>query len=559
MKASEVVFQKLLDGKIQYVVPLYQRTYNWGEDQWEQLWDDLLEIYALPVPRNHFIGSIVTQQVPNSPETVDRYTLIDGQQRMTTLLILLSVIKEHAEAERETWVELADEIKDMCLINRFSPGDQALKLMPTQSDREPFGKVVAGETLPNSSQIAKARDYFAKMLRARDNDDNAIDLRKLHSRVVNHLDMVSIHLESDDSPNRIFESLNNTGMHLSVADLVRNYLLMNIPDLEQQEQAYREHWYPMEQTLAAGPKDTAGDFFWRYCMMQGNRPRKDETYEQIKENTPETPETALAALQNFAKFSNYYAQISGLTKQGLSEPLAEGFERLNQWEVTVAYPFLMRAMDAVAKGEVSQSDLVEVVKLIESYVIRRTVCAIATNQLRGIFAQMSGQDDFFTDQLYQNTRSHLEKNRWPEDADFVRDFVRFHLYAASGVRARHLNLILWTLERAFGHNESPAQTDKITVEHIMPQTLTEAWKKELGPNWEEVHHPDKWLHTVGNLTLTGYNAPLGNKPFSEKKRDLANSNFALSASIQNFAVWNEDSIRQRGEELAKLAAQVWKR
>lgn len=558
MKAGEVVFQKLLDGKIQYVVPLYQRTYNWESDQWEQLWDDLLELYALPSSGNHFIGSIVTQQVPDSPESVTRYTLIDGQQRMTTLLLLLSVIKQRAEVDKATWGELADEIQESCLTNKFNSGDQFLKLMPTQSDRAPFRKVVEGAIVPAGSQIAKARDYFAKMLEQGDGNDPQLDLRKLHSCIVNHLDMVSIHLHDDDSPNRIFESLNNTGMSLSVADLVRNYLLMNIPEPEQQERAYHEHWYPMEQTLAKGSGDTAGDFFWRYCMMHGSLLRKDDTYKQIQESISRpTPEKALTALRDFAKFSNYYAQISGLTNEGLVEPLTEGFERLNQWDFTVAYPFLMRAMDSLATGVVGQSDLVEVIRLIESYVVRRTVCGVPTNQLRRIFAQMSGQGDFFTTDLYQKTRNHLLANRWPNDADFVPAFVQFPLYTSSRVRGSRLNLVLWTLERAFGHKESPAQTDQITVEHIMPQSLTDDWRKELGANWAEVH--DKWLHTVGNLTLTGYNAPLGNKPFSEKKRDLADSNFALSDSIQNFAGWNEDSIRQRGEELANLALQVWKR
>lgn len=262
MEAREMAFQKLLDGKIQYVVPLYQRTYSWGEDQWEQLWDDLLEVYALPAPRNHFIGSIVTQQVPDSLDTdsVTRYTLIDGQQRMTTLLILLSVIKKRAEADKKKWGELPDEIRDTCLINKYNPGDRELKLMPTQRDSEPFGEVIRGGTPAAGSQIAKARNYFAKMLHAGDGEGKALDLPKLHSRVVNHLDMVLIHLGAEDSPNRIFESLNNTGMRLSVADLIRNYLLMNILDLEEQERAYHVHWYPMEQTLAKGAGDAAGDF-----------------------------------------------------------------------------------------------------------------------------------------------------------------------------------------------------------------------------------------------------------------------------------------------------------
>lgn len=517
----------------------------------------LLEVYALETPKNHFIGSIVTHQVPSSPQDVDCYMLIDGQQRMTTLMLLLSVIRQSAEAEKATWGNLAENIQETCLINKFSPGDQAYKLMPTRRDRKAFTNVIKGNQPQAGSQITKAREYFAEMLGKGDGENNNLDLRKLHGCIVNHLDMVSIHLEDDDSPNRIFESLNNTGMRLSVADLIRNYLLMNIPDVDLQERAYDVHWFPMEQTLAKGAGDAAGDFFWRYCMMHGTLLRKGDTYKQIQDDTPPNPEKALTALQDFAKFSSYYAQVSGLTGEGLAEDLAKGFKRLNEWEVTVAYPFLMRAMDALATGAVGQSDLVEVIRLIESYVVRRTVCGVPTNQLRRIFAQMSGQSDFFTADLYQNTRKHLLANRWPNDADFVPAFIQFPLYTASRVQGSRLTLVLWSLERAFGHKESPAQTDKITVEHIMPQALTDDWEKELGSDWSEVH--DKWLHTVGNLTLTGYNAPLGNKPFSEKKRELAGSNFALSSSIQNFAVWNEESIQQRGAELAKLALQVWKR
>lgn len=548
MKAGEVVFQKLLDGSIQYVVPLYQRTYSWKDDQWEQLWNDLLEVYTLDVPRNHFIGSIVTQQVPSAPGTVNRYTLIDGQQRMTTLLILLSVIKQMAEAEKVTWGNLADKIQEMCLANKFDPDDQKLKLMPTQSDREVFAKVVSGDVPPAGSQIAKARDYFIKKLREGDSEECEFDLRKLHSCIVNHFDMVSILLEDDDSPNRIFESLNNTGMPLSVADLIRNYLLMHISDLKEQKRAYDKYWCPMERLFTKGSGDVAGDFFWRYCMMQDSRIRKDETYKGIQGITKRRK--SLEMLQDFAKFSTYYAQIAGLTKEGLEEPLRKGVERLNQWKVTVYYTFLMRAMAAIARGDVQQDDLVKVIQLIESYIIRRALCDIPTNQLRRIFAEMSKRDDFFTNDLYQNTRDHLLRNQWPNDEEFVSRFVQFRLYDSVRVK-----LVLWTLERAFGRKEPPKNTRNITIEHIMPQTLTEAWKKELGKDWSEVH--DKWLHTVGNLTLTGYNAPLGNKPFSEKKDALTDSNFALSKSIQDFDVWNECSIRRRGKQLAELASRVW--
>ena len=236
--------------------------------------------------------------------------------------------------------------------------------------------------------------------------------------------------------------------------------------------------------------------------------------------------------------------------------MAERLNRLNQWEVTVAYPFLMRALDSVVSGDVNESDFVEVIRLIESYVIRRTVCGVATNQLRRIFATMSSQVEF-TNQFYATAREHLEKNRWPEDAEFRTKFIEFELYSSSRVRGDRLNLVLWTLERAFGHKETPEPSNNITIEHIMPQTLTEEWKAELGADASEVHR--KWLHTIGNLTLSGYNPSMSNKPFSEKKLAFAEANFALSKSINSFGTWNETSIQRRGEMLADIAVKIWKR
>ena len=239
MKATETVFQKLLDGKMQYVVPLYQRTYSWEQKQWEQIWDDLIEVYSLEFPRNHFIGSVVTQQIPTAPEGTSRYTLIDGQQRMTTLFILLSVIRKHAD--EVIYGSLADEIQNTCLINMYSSGGDRNKLMPTERDRQAFNALLDGGELPKGDQIQKAVAHFEAALQEGDAAGESINLRKLHQCIVNHLDMVSIHLEPNDSPNRIFESLNNTGMPLSVADLIRNYLLMHIPDVDQQEKAYVNH------------------------------------------------------------------------------------------------------------------------------------------------------------------------------------------------------------------------------------------------------------------------------------------------------------------------------
>ena len=233
------------------------------------------------------------------------------------------------------------------------------------------------------------------MIENGDSEDKEFNLQKLQNCIVSHLDMVSISLHENDSPNRIFESLNNTGMPLSVADLIRNYLLMNIPNLEHQERAYDKTFgNPMEQSF---PKEqiTTG-FFWRYLMMDGSLPRQDDTYEEVQERFKNytTPKEYETALKEFTKFARYYVQIIGHDKSDLDATLLRQISRLNQWEAAVAYPFLMRSMDNVASGNISQDNLVEVMHMIESFVIRRQVCGVPTNSLRSIFARMSSQVDY---------------------------------------------------------------------------------------------------------------------------------------------------------------------
>ena len=553
MEAKQVIFQELLNGARQYVVPLYQRTYSWEEKQWEQLWDDILDIYGMESPRNHFIGSVVTQQVHIGPEGLPTYTLIDGQQRMTTLFILLSVVREHARSNEERWGSLSEEIHKTCLINEFKTDDEYFKLMPTQGDRIPFAKVISGETSYTGGQIEKARQYFDKLLKSGDSEGDEFNLRKLHSCIVNHLDMVSIHLHTEDSPNRIFESLNNTGLPLSVADLIRNYILMNIPELKQQERTYKRDWYPMEQSFPEGQVTT--DFFWRYLMMDGSLPRQDDTYEEIQKQFKDydSPEKYQAAVKKFSKFSNYYVQIIGHQQSGLDTPLLEQISRLNQWEAAVAYSFLMGSLDQVASGNIAQNDLLEVMRQIESFLIRRQVCGVPTNSLRSVFARMSSQVDY--DQFVESSKNHLLENKWPSDEDFLQHFVEFPLYSRG--RIARTRLILWTMEHSFKHKETPEQTDKITIEHIMPQTLSDEWKVYLGNDWSDIH--TQWLDTAGNLTLSGYNPELGNKPYSEKRQLLHESHFALSKSLECFESWNPDSIQERAKELAARALDIWKR
>lgn len=558
MKAGEVVFQSLLNGKIQYVVPLFQRPYSWGEEQWGKLWDDLIEVYEMAEPANHFIGSVVTQQITTSPEGASRYTLIDGQQRMTSLFILLSVIRNVAqERENDSDPELVEEILVSSLINKFVKGDGQNKLLPTQRDREDFFSVMNGQVPESDSAIGKAATYFAKALDNGDSEGNELRLRTLYRCIVERLDMVSIHLDSNDSPNRIFESLNNTGLPLSVADLIRNFFLMNIPDAVQQEDAYNKYWLPMESLLSGGSRDKSPDFFWRYLMMDGSFPRIDDTYAEIQKrfNYHPNQQESVDALKDFKRFARHYAQIADLSHLNADENVMVGMRRLNQWEVDVAYPLLMRLFDALESGLITNDDLCAVMGMIESFVVRRIVCGVHTNQLRRIFAQMSGQAKDRYDHITDFAHDHLSNNRWPRDDEFRAKFVDFRLYIRG--RLNRTRLVLDSLERSFAHKETPELTSNITIEHIMPQSLSDWWKDSLGSNYSEIH--EQWLNTVGNLTLSGYNPDMGNSPFPEKKKILAESNFALSDSIQTIENWNAAAIKERGELLANQALQIWKR
>ncbi len=556
MHAGEVVFQKLLDGKTQYRIPLFQRTYNWREEQWKQLWNDIMEIYSMDTPRNHFVGSIVTYPIHGLPGDVNKHVMIDGQQRMTTLLILLGVIRNHAHQAPEKWPGLPDEIRSTCLINEFAEDpEERIKLMPSRRDREPFDTLINdSRMLDATKQVVKAWQYFDRKLRHGDNNKNSINLKQLKICVTDRLDLVSIALDSRDNPNRIFESLNYTGMPLTASDLIRNYLFMNIREVARQDSAYDKYWYPMQEMLGKH----LDDFFWRYLMMDGSLPRNrsKDIFDGVRDLVGHQPtdDQTEKALRQFNKFSRYYAQLAEVDTSGLTVATIEQIHRLNQWQIDVAYPFLMKSLDHIGSS-IKECDFLEVMQMIESFVVRRAACNIPTNSLRRYFSQMAAGVDFI--KFTTSSKEYLSEKgwHWPSDDRFREGFLQFQVY--NRTRLSRANLILWSLERAFEHKEMPARTDKIEIEHIMPQTLTPEWIDTLGSNVIEIH--DRWLHTIGNLTLTAYNTELSNMNFADKKRILIASKFSLSSSLISLCKWDEDRIKERGRELSEMAVKIWSR
>lgn len=559
MKAGEVVFQDLLNGKIQYRVPLFQRTYSWEERNWQRLWDDLLEIYAMEAPRTHFLGAIVTLPIPDSPEHVNKFMLIDGQQRLTTLFIILSIIRERALVG-ELSEQLAEQVHDECLKNKYaSRENERDKMVPTQMDRAAFKAVLNANGFDEVNRIADARTFFSKAIDLGDLEGNLIELHRLKSCITDYLNLVSVRLDQEDSPHRIFESLNNSGMPLTASDLVRNYVFMQLADSEAElNVVYNEHWLPMQRrTEDKDGKSQLSDFFWRFLMKESDLRRYDEVYEGMRDWVDRqllTGRSIRDAIDELNRFSQHYVRLWRPNLNETNPVIRAQMERINQWEVDVAYPFLLTVMEARESGILEEEAVLFTLKMLESYVVRRAVCDIPTNRLRRIFARMSsklaGSQDFT-----ETIRNNLIKNDWPTDTEFREKFPTARIYLGS--RLPRTRLFLTSLELSFDHREPVEMNDRITIEHIMPQTLNDGWRKHLGEDFEQTH--ERYLHTIGNLTYSGYNSELGNEPFEHKKAILSQSHFEMNRQIIESDKWTREEIEGRAEALAERALTIWKR
>jgi hypothetical protein len=313
----------------------------------------------------------------------------------------------------------------------------------------------------------------------------------------------------------------------------------------------------MQQRLEHKGESALSDFFWRSLMKDGALPRYDEVFESMRIRIDKDYElhgtSILKILEELSRYSEYYLRISRPNPYELKPPVRSQLERLNDWEVDVAYPFMLNLMDKRRTGIVSDGEVLEVLCIVESYVVRRFICGVPTNRLRRIFASMSGlvKDGDYV----ESCRAYLMANDWPTDDLFHKNFQTVPVYNPS--RLARTRLILAALEDSYAHHEPITISDTITIEHIMPQTLNAAWTAELGSKAHEIQ--DKYLHTIGNLTFSGYNAEMGNAPFSQKKNVLAQSHFELNQAIVQHDHWTEHEIRARAVELADRAVLIWQR
>ena len=555
MKATEAKLLAFLKKSPQFVIPIYQRTYSWTEKECRQLWDDIIRTGKNDAVSVHFVGSIVYIEEGLSNNTVQSPQLvIDGQQRLTTVTLLIAALADALADDEPVEGFSARKLRNYYLLNPEETGERHYKLLLSQTDKASLISVVSGNEQPENHSIRVAQNFkfFEDMIADRKNDLCTI-CNGLAKLVV-----VDIALNRDqDNPQLIFESMNSTGRELSQADLIRNFILMGLEPVLQ-TRLYEQFWRPMEIAFGQEAYNTHFDAFMRHYLTvkTGDIPRLDEVYEAFKAHArsigaiDDGVEPLVEEIRDYAR--HFCAMALGAETDS---KLKLAFHDLRELKVDVAYPFLLELYHDYANEVLGKNEFVEAIRLIEAYVFRRAICAIPTNSMNKTFATFTKalKKDSYLESIKAHFLTLPSYRRFPKDEEFKRDIQTRDLY-----KFRSKSYWLRRLEN-FGRKER-VSVEEYTIEHIMPQNeeLSSSWQTALGPEWKRVH--EEWLHTLGNLTLTGYNSEYSDKPFTAK-RDMQGgfkeSPLKVNAGLGALDEWNETAIKNRAGELALKVLDVW--
>lgn len=545
----------LLNRQSQYIIPVYQRKYSWRkEEQCARLWRDIVAMEKKS-NKQHFVGSIVSVAEVSSLMGVQKCLIIDGQQRMTTLSLLMIALRDFLMEN-----DYPDTITELVLKNHGRTGDDAYKLLLTEEDREVMTCLVEHCPVPaehQESRIYQNYLYFRDRVRS-----NELTPEQIYQSI-SQLTIVGIVLDRNqgDDPQLIFESLNSTGLDLSKSDLIRNYLLMGLNQSEQ-DKIYNNYWSPFEKQFEDKEDNERSDrmdrFFRDYLVMKkGSFIKFDIIYEAFKEFHAQKSE--FDTIEEFAEdirvFGDLYTNIVSEQKklpaeQAILQPI---WAEIRSLRMEVAYPFLMRVYRDYTIGRITIEELAEIAQLTISYVVRRAVCEIPTNSLQKTFATLKGSinyDDYFNS--IKAAFYYLESYKgFPDDDKFAADLESRNMYTM-----RICKYILTKLENF--QNKEPIQSANYTIEHILPQNknMRPEWQAALGENFAEIHA--KYVDTLGNLTLTCYNSEMSDRSFDDKKKVYRESAMhTLNKYVTEQDTWNEERILRRVEALAKDACKIW--
>lgn len=554
MKAAESNLLEFISKSPQFVIPIYQRTYSWTKNECSQLWEDILRAGENDKIKAHFIGAIVyIQNGLYSVTAQSSLLVIDGQQRLTTVILLLTALSDLLDDEQEIIDGFSKkQLKDFYLMDPRKKDNKKYKLILSQTDKDTLIALVNSKVdLPKdySIRIKENYEFFKEQLK---NIDNLETICKGIAKLL----IVDIALDREhDNPQLIFESMNSTGKELTQADLIRNYILMGL-EHELQTRLYENYWRPMELDFGQEAYQEYFNAFIRHYLIvkTAEIPKIDNVYEAFKKYHREENIDIELLLNDIRVYSKYFCKMA--LGQEEDKELSYAFKDLKELKVDVAYPLLLELYSYYDKEDLSKDDFEKAIRLIESYVFRRAVCAIPTSSLNKTFANFikSIKKDRYLESIQAIFMLLTSYKRFPKDDEFKINLLKKDLY-----NFRNKSYWLRRLEN-FGRKERVDIND-YTIEHIMPQNknLSQEWKNTLGENWQKVQ--EEWLHTLGNLTLTGYNSEYSDKSFEEKrdmKDGFAKSPLKLNEYLRDpNLIWNEDAIKNRASILSNQAVNVW--
>lgn len=555
MKADAI---KLLDfiGKSQekqFVIPIYQRVYSWEKEHCKQLWDDIIKTGGNDQMNGHFIGSIVFVHDGIYTTDYNELLIIDGQQRLTTITFLLIALRNRS----------SDEVKrkeiESYLINSNKDGDKKFRLILSESDKDTLLFLIdKNKRKPSelSLKIVENFKLFEEWIRK--NTDKLETIFKGLEKLM----IVWIALEKGkDDPQLIFESMNSKGIELTQADLIRNYIIMET-EVEKQEDFYNQYWRAMEEDFKQSEKqskreDLFSKFVRHYLTIKiGETPNEKRVYEAFKRYQQERGIETEVLLQDLQKYCGYFCQIA--FKKEADKDLNKALSFLVDLEMDVVYPLLLELYSDYKDGVLSKQDFIPIIYLTESYICRRAVCGIPSNGLNKFFPSFTKKID--KKQYLKSVEEHFGSltgnQKFPNDFEFKDSFITKELYGRNKIKKKKTKYFLERLENF--DTKEPVNTQECTTEHIMPQTLNLEWERDLGENFQAIH--EKYLNTIGNLTLTGYNEKYSNNSFQEK-RDMENgfkqSPLRLNQSLKDLESFGEKEIEKRANDLADWALKIW--
>ncbi len=534
----------------QFVIPIYQRLYSWKKEQCEQLWDDIIKTGGNDQMNGHFIGSIVFVQDGIYTTNYNELLIIDGQQRLTTITLLLIALRNHLNDEDEFLEKFScKKIQNRYLINSNKDGDNKFRLILSESDRDTLLSLIDKNRRKPSELLLKIMENF-KLFEEwiRKNTDKLETIFKGLEKLM----IVWIALEKGkDDPQLIFESMNSKGIELTQTDLIRNYIVMETETEEKQKNFYNRYWRAMEKDFTQN--ETLFNRFVRHYLTikTGKIPNEKKVYEAFKDYQQKEGIEIEDLLKDLQKYCGYFCQIA--FKKEADKDLNKALSFLVDLERDVVYPLLLEIYSDYSDGVLSKRDFIPIIALTESYICRRAVCGIPSSGLNKFFASFTKkiQKDEYLESIEKHFGSLTENRRFPDDDEFKEEFMRKDFY-----KFELIEYLLYRMENFNRKEREP--TDKYTTEHIMPQKLTEEWERDLGQDHERIH--TQYLHTIGNLTLTGYNSEYSNKSFQEKQGmegGFKDSPLRLNQGLRNLESFGEKEIEKRANDLADWALKIW--